>query len=358
MNKTKVCTKCGRELPLNEFNKNKKLKDGHEGQCKKCRAESKKIHTNICCVCGKEFKARSKKIKCCSQECKHIEKGRTYSKKKSEKIFCKECGKEFNRSKSRKDRMFCSKECEITHKRKINAQNFYKRIEEERPNIEILSGEYITGNSIMIYRCKLDGYIGKNTAGRLLLNGCPVCSGYTRTHEQFMKDFYERNIHANDIEIKGKYVNDRTPIDCECKIDGYKWSPITKQLLDGQGCPKCNIKKGEKLISQYLDKNNIFHKSQYKFDNCKFYNQLPFDFYLPTLNIAIEFDGMQHYEIVEWFGGFDGFIDRKIRDTVKDIYCKENNIKLIRIPYWEMNNIEKILDKEFINYNKDLRDIV
>ena len=67
---------------------------------------------------------------------------------------------------------------------------------------------------------------------------------------------------------------------------------------------------------------------------------------------------MQHYEIVEWFGGFDGFVDRKIRDTVKDIYCKENNIKLIRIPYWEMNNIEKILDKEFINYNKDLRDIV
>ena len=42
----------------------------------------------------------------------------------------------------------------------------------------------------------------------------------------------------------------------------------------------------------------------------------------------------------------DRFIDRKIRDTVKNIYCQQNNIKLIRIPYWDFNSIEEILIKE------------
>ena len=38
--------------------------------------------------------------------------------------------------------------------------------------------------------------------------------------------------------------------------------------------------------------------------------------------------------------------DRKIRDTIKNIYCQQNNIKLIRIPYWDFNNIEQILKQE------------
>ena len=48
---------------------------------------------------------------------------------------------------------------------------------------------------------------------------------------------------------------------------------------------------------------------------------------------------------IDYFDGLDGFIDTKIRDTIKTIYCKENNIKLIRIPYWNFNNIEEILER-------------
>ena len=43
------------------------------------------------------------------------------------------------------------------------------------------------------------------------------------------------------------------------------------------------------------------------------------------------------------------FIGRKVKDTIKTIYCKENNIKLIRIPYWDFDNIEEILCKELLN---------
>ena len=50
--------------------------------------------------------------------------------------------------------------------------------------------------------------------------------------------------------------------------------------------------------------------------------------------------------MLDYFGGLDGFIDTKIRDTIKTIYCKENNIKLIRIPYWDFDKIEEILERE------------
>ena len=166
------------------------------------------------------------------------------------------------------------------------------------------------------------------------------------THEEFMEKFYVKNKNAENIEILGEYVNNKTKIKVRCKKDGYEWEATPKHLLNEVGCPKCNESKGEKRIGKYLDNRNIKYKPQYRFDNCRSKNELPFDFYIPSLNIAIEYDGMQHFEIIKHFGGLDGFIDTKIRDTVKTIYCKENNIKLIRIPYTEYDNIEKILEKE------------
>lgn len=72
-----------------------------------------------------------------------------------------------------------------------------------------------------------------------------------------------------------------------------------------------------------------------------------FDFYLPKYNCCIEYDGRQHFEIIERFGGLDGFINTKFRDTYKNWYCEKNNIKMIRISYKDYENIEEILNKEF-----------
>lgn len=114
----------------------------------------------------------------------------------------------------------------------------------------------------------------------------------------------------------------------------------------GTRCPYCHEFSGEKEISKILSKMNIKYKIQYKFEDCSYKSHLKFDFYLPDYNCCIEYDGIQHFEIVEWFGGLDSFIKTKIRDTVKNEYCKKNNIKLIRIPYWEFDNIENIIVNE------------
>lgn len=118
-------------------------------------------------------------------------------------------------------------------------------------------------------------------------------------------------------------------------------------FIEGQRCPICKESKGEKKIRENLEKLNIEFEHQYTFKDCKCYKELPFDFYLPQYNMVIEYDGELHYQVVDYFGGLDKFIDIKIRDTIKTEYCKNNNIKLIRIPYWNFKNIEKIICQEF-----------
>ena len=60
------------------------------------------------------------------------------------------------------------------------------------------------------------------------------------THEEFMEKFYENNKNAENIEILGEYVNNRTKIKCKCKIDGYEWEMTPSNLLSNHGCPKCS----------------------------------------------------------------------------------------------------------------------
>ena len=120
-------------------------------------------------------------------------------------------------------------------------------------------------------------------------------------------------------------------------------------LLKGHGCPECVNSKGETIISEYLKENNINYISEYTFDDCRNKRPLPFDFYLPDYNLLIEYDGEQHFEPVDFFGGEEQFEYQKYNDNIKNTYCIKNNINLIRIPYWDFDNIEKILDEVLSN---------
>lgn len=110
------------------------------------------------------------------------------------------------------------------------------------------------------------------------------------------------------------------------------------------GCPKCNSSKGELLVEEFLKSNNIEYKSQYRFKGCRYLKPLPFDFYLPKYNICIEFDGEQHFKQSKRFKG--KLEDIQYKDQIKTKYCIENIIKLIRISYLDIENIERILTSE------------
>lgn len=100
-------------------------------------------------------------------------------------------------------------------------------------------------------------------------------------------------------------------------------------------------------IKQFLEINNIEHKAEYTvYVNNNYYR---FDFYLPQYNLFIEYDGQQHYEPVRFHGCNEEENQCELKkiqehDKIKNNYCKENNINLLRIPYWETKNIETIIN--------------
>ena len=199
-----------------------------------------------------------------------------------------------------------------------------------------------------MHRCIIHDFEWKTTPASALQGcGCPMCksekirNAQIKTHEEYVEDV--KIINPN-IQVLGKYINAKTPLLHKCLIDDFEWSPVPYSILSGCGCPKCNRSKGELKISLWLDKNNIFYEPQMRFDDCCDTKPLPFDFYIPALNVAIEYDGKQHFEPIEHFGGEESFEILQKHDAIKNEYCKNNGISLLRIPYYKYNNIEEELN--------------
>lgn len=127
-----------------------------------------------------------------------------------------------------------------------------------------------------------------------------------------------------------------------CPIHG-KFLQTPNSHLSGHGCPNCNESMGEKEIFKFLKNYKLNVSRQHKFSECRNVFELPFDFYIPILRTCIEFDGPQHYYPIEYFGGLDAFTKLKINDEIKNQYCEDNYINLIRIRYDEIESIWDIL---------------
>jgi hypothetical protein len=178
-----------------------------------------------------------------------------------------------------------------------------------------------------------------------------VMKQYYEDNKEYFKQYYEDNKEQRKEYDKQHYEDNKEHMKGVMKqyyednkeqrkeYDKQKYDKYLKEnnLERGQGS------YGEQKVRQVLREHEIVFSEQYRFDDCKFKLPLPFDFYLPNLNTIIEYDGMQHFEIVEAWGGIEHLIDNVIRDTIKNEYCKANNIKLIRIPYYEFDRIEEIL---------------
>ena len=158
-------------------------------------------------------------------------------------------------------------------------------------------------------------------------------------------------INKSNYKLLSKtYIDTESKLLWECD-KGHIFKKSWANFRQGQRCTICNETLGEKFIRDYFVNNNINYIYQHKFSNCKYINVLEFDFYLQIYNICFEYQGIQHYEPVDFAGkgekwAKEQFELNKIKDQIKRDYCKNNNIILIEIPYWEYNNIEKILERE------------
>jgi len=165
-----------------------------------------------------------------------------------------------------------------------------------------------------------------------------------KTTKQFIKESNEIHNFRYDYS-KVNYVNNQTKVIIICSIHG-DFEQVSSSHLSGTGCPHCMESKGERKISKFLDQKNIEYVRQKKFDDCiGLRYKLPFDFYLPKYRVAIEFDGKQHYEPMEYFGGLESYNRLKVNDKIKNDYCEDNFIELIRIRYDQIDRIYDILNE-------------
>lgn len=240
----------------------------------------------------------------------------------------------------------CKKE-KIHKSRTRTTEDYISLVKNINPNIEVL-GEYISNHTPILHRCKKHN-IKWNVVPYVILqgSGCKQCGKEKlaetkrKTHKQYVS---ELEIINPDIEVIEHYIDSNTPILHKCRIDDYEWKARPANLLIGRNCPVCSESKGERKVRQWLEKNHFDYIYQYKYEDCKDINQLPFDFYLPTFNYLIEYDGEQHYYPIEYFGGQEKFELQQKHDNIKNEYCKKYGIPLLRIPYFKFDNIEEELN--------------
>jgi len=165
-----------------------------------------------------------------------------------------------------------------------------------------------------------------------LKEGCPYCAE-NKSNLKLSK-MKASTIHNNkyDYSYFTKYINVKEKIKIICPDHG-EFTQKLNNHLNGQGCPICDESKGEKEIRRILDDSGFEYITEKKFDDCKYKNCLSFDFYLPEHNICIEYDGIQHFESVDFFGGISRLKYNQKVDHIKNDYCKNNNIELLRIKY-------------------------
>lgn len=154
-----------------------------------------------------------------------------------------------------------------------------------------------------------------------------------------------KKIHGDKYDYsKVKYLNNHTNITIICPEHGeFKIKP--SHHLMGMGCHFCTTSRLENEIKLELERNNIHFISQYR---DKWLGKQSLDFYLPDYNIAIECQGRQHFEPINYFGGEKRFITQKKRDILKYNKCKEHSITLL---YYGKYNID------LENYFKDIQEL-
>lgn len=247
---------------------------------------------------------------------------------------CIKCGQALCGRKQRQEaeRTFVER-CEHIHKSKY----LYDKV------------KYIDSHTKIIVICKKHGEF-TTTPNRLLNgSGCPKCKSekahvqYSKSTSKFIED--AKSIHGDLYDYSlCDYYNTHAKITVICREHGA-FQIGAGEHLNGCGCPLCKEPTGEKRTRLYLEKHRIPFVRQYAVTYKE--NNYKVDFFVPSKNLIIEYNGKQHYKPVAMFGGAKAFHKQQQRDRNIRIYCRENDIKLLEISFLQYPIIEQLLDVVF-----------
>ena len=240
--------------------------------------------------------------------------------------------------------------CARTHKK--SQGQFEQEVKDLVGNEFVVIGTYVNDSTKIEFRHnKCSQVISMNPNSFLQGSRCGFCA---KNKKKNLDDF-KRNVFEqvdDEYTVIGKYVNSATKIAIkhnDCKTV-YQVTP--NSFLSGNRCPNCSDTQnshGIRAILKTLDKNDIAYKREMPIHTEE--HRLRFDVYIDGINTAIEFDGHQHFKPVDLFGGEEGFKKRQYLDNLKNKYCQEYDIKLLRIPYTKEKEIPEILAPIVKEYN-------
>ncbi len=215
---------------------------------------------------------------------------------------------------------------------------------------------YYNFNTPISIICKIHGIFEQTPSCHMRGQGCPKCAGRKLTTDDFINEAKKIQGERYDYSLV-QYVNNYTPIAIICKKHGVFYQTPYSHLRPC-GCPKCHCSKMELEIQSLLDKLQINYKLH---DRKTLGNSLELDFYIPSLKLAIECQGLQHFKPCAW-GHKNNLEKEEIFNNIKkhDIeklnICNNKNIKLlyysdlnIEFPYnviIDINKIESIIKYE------------
>lgn len=217
----------------------------------------------------------------------------------------------------------------------------------ESQGYELISNEYVKGNELLEMKCAEGHKCFISWDNFKYGRRCRTCK-YIDNANRCKHDFGYVKSYIESFGIKlleNEYVNQNTYMKMMCS-EGHVFERHLSSFNVTQRCPVCGMSKGEERVKKFLEDNcmdYIYDKPYFDDLLSPRENPLRPDFILPKYKIWIEYDGEFHYD--ELYEN-DGHEDIIIHDKIKNEYAKLNGWKLIRIPYWEFDNIENILDNK------------
>lgn len=251
---------------------------------------------------------------------------------------CPDCGVDVIKQKRRKPQDDFVAQCKSVHGDLYDySQTIYKN---KRTKVTII--------------CRKHGPFKQWPGGHILGQGCPSCKfeeasvRNAKGRERFIED--ARKVHGTRYDYSQVvYINNKTNVIVICPDHGPFEVMPQDHIQKKNGCPKCQVSKGETTIHVWLDAHGIKHdwhkpvRTPMAIGKRKKF--VP-DFCIESANLIIEYNGEQHYHAKEKWGGEEQLRWQQRRDAALREYCHQKKIRLLEIPYTDFDRIEEILEQE------------
>lgn len=210
---------------------------------------------------------------------------------------------------------------------------------------ECYSTKYVSSKDKLLFRCS-NGHNWKSSFNNLKSGTwCPICyHNKKRLSLECAKELAEKK---NGKCLSKIYKNSSFKLKWICEKKHVWESTLNNIKNQNSWCPYCAAYKNEQECREIIQKitQKPFPTCKPSFLGKKNKKCLQLDGYNEELKIAFEYNGEQHYKVVDFFfkNGEKDLIKQKKRDEIKKQLCKKNNINLIIIPYWDKKNKYEII---------------